>query len=531
MYKKQIIMIVVLAVFTVLLGFAAVQAATPGFQGYYGYSTFGDFDTSWGYVPGSCTVCTYACNRAEFVKDVTVPDDSYIASGTFFTKTWRIRNIGSTTWTTSYRLVYTSGTSMSHSMSVSLPYSVAPGYWVDISVPMQAPNATGTYQGNWMLQSPDGSLFGVGCNGQIPVWAKISTVKNNCACVAAYSCNCVMPCYGSTCTITNYQKSQKPAQPARNPYCNNKIRSISDITFPDGTEVAPNTYFRKTWRMKNGGTCVWNEGYTMIFTGGDGMSGASAVKMPKKVYPGEYVELSIDLRAPTIPGIYRGNFMLRDDLGYTFGYGSYANTAFWVEVKVSEAALVEETIEATASEPVQVITETPAPTATPTADVAATIVPALPVTTSTPTPTTDPSLLENDDPLYEEDDNGDGFYTDVLEPGEGVKALNYNECGTQHIEIEFMEPNIYSIKWFVTNNGTAVWNPDTYRVINTGLSDKLVMIGTDITVPVTNPGEEAVVSMAVKLVNAANTSDLWMKYHLSDGNETFCEVYFPINPL
>ena len=37
---------------------------------------------------------------AAFVADVTIADGSYIAPGSTFTKTWRIRNNGTTTWNT-----------------------------------------------------------------------------------------------------------------------------------------------------------------------------------------------------------------------------------------------------------------------------------------------------------------------------------------------------------------------------------------------------------------------------------------------
>ena len=94
---------------------------------------------------------------------MTVPDGSYIAPGASFTKTWRIRNTGTTTWTTAYRLVFSGGDPLGAPSSVAFPYSVSPGYWMDISVPLRAPNAAGTFQGNWMLQSSDGTLFGVGC--------------------------------------------------------------------------------------------------------------------------------------------------------------------------------------------------------------------------------------------------------------------------------------------------------------------------------------------------------------------------------
>jgi len=34
-----------------------------------------------------------SCNWAQFVTDVTVPDGTYLAPGTTFTKTWRLKNI------------------------------------------------------------------------------------------------------------------------------------------------------------------------------------------------------------------------------------------------------------------------------------------------------------------------------------------------------------------------------------------------------------------------------------------------------
>ena len=110
---------------------------------------------------------------ASFVSDVTIADGSYIAPGSTFTKTWRIRNNGTTTWTTNYKLVFVSGTQMAKQSYVNLPYNVAPGQTVDISVQMTAPTASGSYKSEWKLQSESGTQFGVGYNCQTPVWAQI----------------------------------------------------------------------------------------------------------------------------------------------------------------------------------------------------------------------------------------------------------------------------------------------------------------------------------------------------------------------
>ena len=73
------------------------------------------------------------CNLAQFVKDVTVPDDTQMTAGTTFTKVWRLKNVGSCTWTPAYAVVFVSGDAMGGSATrVASP--VASGSLADISV-------------------------------------------------------------------------------------------------------------------------------------------------------------------------------------------------------------------------------------------------------------------------------------------------------------------------------------------------------------------------------------------------------------
>lgn len=106
------------------------------------------------------------CDRAAWVKDVTIPDGTAIAPNTSFVKTWRLRNDGTCTWTTGYKLVFISGDSMGAAASIALPASVAPGQEVDLSVTFKSPGAAGTYKSNWKLQNPDGVSFGLGAVDQ-----------------------------------------------------------------------------------------------------------------------------------------------------------------------------------------------------------------------------------------------------------------------------------------------------------------------------------------------------------------------------
>jgi hypothetical protein len=105
--------------------------------------------------------------------DVTIPDDTVMAPGEQFTKTWRIQNIGTCTWDQNYSVVFVSGNAMAAPNKVSLTQQVAPGELVDISIDMQAPQNPESYQGNWKLMNASGQQFGIGAAGGVPFWVRI----------------------------------------------------------------------------------------------------------------------------------------------------------------------------------------------------------------------------------------------------------------------------------------------------------------------------------------------------------------------
>lgn len=100
-----------------------------------------------------------ACNSAAFVSE-TVADGTAFKPGTGFTKSWRLKNVGTCTWNPNYRFVFTSGEQMGGPNSVALTKYIAPGEQVDFSVNLTAPAKAGTYRGNWSLRSDGGNLFG-----------------------------------------------------------------------------------------------------------------------------------------------------------------------------------------------------------------------------------------------------------------------------------------------------------------------------------------------------------------------------------
>jgi hypothetical protein len=117
------------------------------------------------------------CNRAGWVKDVTVPDGTKFAPGETFTKTWRLENTGSCNWNGDYEVVFDSGDKMNGGDVVDLSIgTIEPGETVDISVDLKAPNTPGDYKGNWLLRSDDNEVFGLGDN-DVAFYVEIEVVE------------------------------------------------------------------------------------------------------------------------------------------------------------------------------------------------------------------------------------------------------------------------------------------------------------------------------------------------------------------
>ena len=102
---------------------------------------------------------TSNCDAAEFVTDVTYPDGADVDAGESFTKTWRLKNTGTCSWTPAYALVFRTGESMGGPAVQSLAGNVNPGQTVDLSVALTAPATNGTHTGGWSLRNSAGTIF------------------------------------------------------------------------------------------------------------------------------------------------------------------------------------------------------------------------------------------------------------------------------------------------------------------------------------------------------------------------------------
>lgn len=124
-------------------------------------------------IPPTPTAIT-RCDWVSFVSDVSVPDGTKYAPGTPFVKTWRLKNIGTCTWTTSYSLIFSSGDQMGGTAVIALPGNVAPNQTIDVSVSLTAPATEKAYTGYWMLRNASGTSFGIGPTASSAFWVKIN---------------------------------------------------------------------------------------------------------------------------------------------------------------------------------------------------------------------------------------------------------------------------------------------------------------------------------------------------------------------
>ncbi|MBN1771080.1 MAG: hypothetical protein JXB32_07465 [Deltaproteobacteria bacterium] len=117
------------------------------------------------YNPGGVTpppTCS-GTDGATFVGE-TIDDGTHFAAGAAFTKTWTLRNSGTSTWTRdcNHLLAFDGGEQFGAADQTRLPdgTSVAPGGSYTWSVPMTAPSTAGTYRGYWKMDRYGTARFG-----------------------------------------------------------------------------------------------------------------------------------------------------------------------------------------------------------------------------------------------------------------------------------------------------------------------------------------------------------------------------------
>lgn len=99
------------------------------------------------------------CDDAVFISDSSVQDGTTMTAGQDFIKTWKIKNTGTCTWGTSYKLTFAYGEKLG-GVDTNLTGQVLPGSEVEISINMKAPSKAGNFSGYWRMANNKGITFG-----------------------------------------------------------------------------------------------------------------------------------------------------------------------------------------------------------------------------------------------------------------------------------------------------------------------------------------------------------------------------------
>ncbi|MBU54326.1 MAG: hypothetical protein CL920_36980 [Deltaproteobacteria bacterium] len=138
-------------------------------------------------------------NDAKFLEE-DIPDGTKIKTGQSFTKRWRMKNTGTSTWKKAdgFKMVHVSGPSFGSQKEINLAASdsIAPDQHKDFAIKMTAPAGLGLQKSIWQL-THNGQKFGPEVWAQIDVEAAPSCKDNDkdgfvvsgAGCPGPYDCN------------------------------------------------------------------------------------------------------------------------------------------------------------------------------------------------------------------------------------------------------------------------------------------------------------------------------------------------------
>lgn len=121
------------------------------------------------------------------------------------------------------------------------------------------------------------------------------------------------------------------------PACIDKAAFYGDVTIPDNTLLKMNTEFVKTWKIRNAGTCVWGDGYKLVFARGQILGGPPSSPLPSAA-PGELIDVSVNLESPSQGGTYIGDWQFENPSGKRFGVNSGGVDFIFVIIRVDWGA-------------------------------------------------------------------------------------------------------------------------------------------------------------------------------------------------
>lgn len=100
-------------------------------------------------------------------------------------------------------------------------------------------------------------------------------------------------------------------------------RFLRDVTIPDDMRLPAGSAFTKTWAVENNGETSWGPGFKLVHVAGTQMHPRTSIELPPTA-PGQQINLSIEMTAPTTPGVHFTDWRFQDAQGRAFGDILYA---------------------------------------------------------------------------------------------------------------------------------------------------------------------------------------------------------------
>jgi uncharacterized protein YkwD len=130
-------------------------------------------------------------------------------------------------------------------------------------------------------------------------------------------------------SATTTPETPIPTNPAD---CTNSAAFVTDVTVADNDIIPGGTTFTKTWRIKNTGTCVWNPNYTLSHYSEETMLAPASVPL-SVTYPGQTVDISVNLTASSADGKHTAYFVIKSPAGLIMKIDN--DSRLWVVINVS----------------------------------------------------------------------------------------------------------------------------------------------------------------------------------------------------
>jgi len=105
------------------------------------------------------TVSNYGCEDATLLKSISIPDETVLAPGEEFVKTWKFQNSGTCTWNSNFYLTFVKGDDMDGDDTI-IDEKVYVDKKAEVSLSLIAPDDEGSYIGYWRMADKNGNVFG-----------------------------------------------------------------------------------------------------------------------------------------------------------------------------------------------------------------------------------------------------------------------------------------------------------------------------------------------------------------------------------